>query len=71
MEFPDHTQKEDTPLWLKVEAKRSGFKYFLSTDGKSYSELASVKNSQYKEGGLGISVYDQEAPLFDEFRFSR
>ena len=63
--------EKDTPLWLKVEGKGNAFKYSLSTDGKSYSELASVKDSQYKEGGLGISVYDQGATLFDEFRFSR
>ena len=71
MEFPDHTQKEDTPLWLKVEAKGSGFKYSLSTDDKSYSELAEIRDSEFKEGGLGISVYDRGATLFDEFRFSR
>ena len=63
--------EKDTPLWLKVEAKGSNFKYFLSTDDRSYSELASVNDSEFKEGGVGIVVSDLGATLFDEFQFSQ
>ncbi|KKS96087.1 MAG: hypothetical protein UV73_C0012G0115 [Candidatus Gottesmanbacteria bacterium GW2011_GWA2_43_14] len=40
-------------------------------DDKSYSELAQVNDSEYKEGGLGIAVLDLGATLFDMFDFSQ
>ena len=63
--------EKDVPLWLSVEAKGSNFKYSLSMDDKSYSELAQVNDSEYKEGGLGIAVLDLGATLFDMFDFSQ
>lgn len=63
--------EEDKPLWLKVEAKGDNMKYYLSVDNKSYTKLGEINDSDIKEGGVGIVVFDGGATLFDEFEFSQ
>lgn len=63
--------EEDKPLWLKTESNGDNMKFYLSTDGKSYTKLAEVNDSEYKEGGVGIAVYDSGYTIFDNFEFSQ
>lgn len=63
--------EEKKPLWLKVEAKGDKMKFYLSTDGKSFSKLEEVSDLEFKEGGLGITVYDGGATQFEEMEFSQ
>ena len=61
----------DKPLWLKVEAKGSNLKFYLSTDNKSYTRLGEINDKEFKEGGVGITVFDGGVTLFDEFEFTQ
>jgi len=65
------TVDENKPVYLKVEAKGIAFKYSLSTDGKSFTQLGEVEDSDIKQGGIGIAVYDSGATVFDNFEFSQ
>ncbi|MBM3282649.1 hypothetical protein FJY90_00205 [Candidatus Gottesmanbacteria bacterium] len=63
--------EKDKPLWLKVEAKGSNLKFYLSVDGKSFTRLGEINDGEYKEGGVGIAVFDSGATLFDGMEFSQ
>ena len=63
--------EKDQPLWLKAELKGSNLKFFISTDGKSYTLLGEAVDGEFKEGGVGISVYDGGATIFDEMEFTQ
>ena len=63
--------EENKPLWLQVEAKGSNMNFSLSTDGKSFTKLGEVNDRQFKDGGVGIAVYDSGATQFDNFEFSQ
>jgi hypothetical protein len=63
--------EQDKPLWLKAEAKGDNMKFYLSTDNKSFTKLGEINDSDIKEGGVGITVFDGGATLFDEMEFSQ
>jgi hypothetical protein len=63
--------ENNKPLWLKVEARGSNLKFYLSTDNKSFTKLSEINDGDIKEGGAGITVLDSGATLFDEFEFSQ
>lgn len=63
--------ERDIPLYLKVEAKDRKMNFSLSTDDKSYTLLGQVNDSEFKEGGAGIAVYDGGMSLFDEFSLTQ
>lgn len=65
------TVEKDKPLYLKVETKDSNMKFSLSMDKKSYTLLGEVNDTEYKEGGIGIAVYDGGITQFDDFEFSQ
>ncbi|OGG12542.1 hypothetical protein A3D77_04335 [Candidatus Gottesmanbacteria bacterium RIFCSPHIGHO2_02_FULL_39_11] len=62
---------DNQPLWLKVEARGDNMKFYLSTDGKSYTKLGEINDSEFKQGGVGIAVYDSGVTLFDDFEFQQ
>jgi len=63
--------EESQPLWLKVEARGDNMKFYISTDGKSYTKLGEINDSEFKQGGVGIAVYDSGVTLFDDFEFQQ
>ncbi len=63
--------EKDQPLWLKAEVKGSSLKFYISRDNKTYTFLGEAIDGEFKEGGVGISVYDGGVTLFDEMEFSQ
>lgn len=63
--------EEGKPIWLKVEANGNKMKYFISTDNKSFTNLGEINDSEIKEGGVGIALFDGAITLFDEFEFTQ
>lgn len=59
------------PLWLKAEAKGQSLKFYLSTNGTTYTLLGEAKDSDISQGGVGITVLDTGVSEFDEFEFSQ
>lgn len=63
--------EKDQPLWLKAELKGQSLKFFISMDNKSYTLLGEAVDGEFKEGGVGISVYDGGVTMFDEMEFNQ
>lgn len=59
------------PLYIKAEAKGSDLKFSLSPDGKSYTLLGSVNDSEFRTGGVGVAVMDSGLSQFDEIELNR
>lgn len=63
--------EEDKPLYIKAEVKGATLKFFLSTDNNTYTLLGEVNDGEFKEGSVGVSVYDGGMSLFDEFELNQ
>lgn len=59
------------PIWLKAEAKGSSLKFFVSADNKTYTLLGETTDNEFREGGVGITVFDGGATLYDEIEFTQ
>lgn len=62
---------KDQPFWLKVTAKGNNFTAFFSLDGKNYTKLGEVSDSEFSAGGVGVGVSGGGAGYFDDFNLSR
>lgn len=63
--------EEKKPLWLKAEVKGKDLKFYLSTNGTSYTLLGQASDGDISQGGVGIAVLDAGVTEFDEFEFSQ
>lgn len=63
--------EKNKPMWLKAETKDKLLKFYLSTDGNSYSLLGEVSDGEFRDGGVGITVNDGGSTYFDSFDFKQ
>ncbi len=59
------------PLWLRAETKGTKLRFFLSPDGKVYTLLGEANDDEFKEGGVGIAVYESGVTQFDDMEFNQ
>lgn len=63
--------EDKKPLWLKAEVKGKDLKFYLSTNGTSYTLLGQTSDGDISQGGVGITVLDAGVSEFDEFEFNQ
>lgn len=58
---------KDQPYWLRVIAKGTSLKLYLSLDNKDFIKLGEVNDTSFSTGGVGISSSNGGIAYFDEF----
>ncbi len=67
-DFGNTTFQDDKNYTMRVEARGPELDFFFSYDGKEYIQVAEVKDSEFRSGGLGITVLEGKSwSLFDNF----
>ncbi len=61
----------DQPFWLRVSARGNTVSGFFSLDGKEFTKLGETADSEFGSGGIGITVSNRSAGLFDEFYLTK
>lgn len=69
--IPNFQFEPDKWYFLKIVVTGQKFKAYLSTDGVKYRTLGEAEDNEFKSGGIGITVNNQEVSLFNEFIFTQ
>ena len=65
------TFKSDEKYWLKIIARGSNFKAYLSRDGERFAEVANLNDNEFSIGQVGVVVLDGTFSFFDDFYFKK
>jgi len=64
----NNTIQDDKDYIVRVEAKGPQMRFLLSLNGTEYIDIQEIKDSEFRSGGLGITVIDGNGwTVFDDF----
>lgn len=62
---------KNQPYWLKVSVKGNSIIGYFSLNGKDFTKLGEVKDTEFGSGGIGLAVSNGGIGYFDEFKFTQ